>query len=144
MLGRASAMTSGFTWDELRAICDEPEDGLLDALDEALGSQLIAERERNTYAFTHALIRATLYDELSTPRRVQLHRQIGEALENLYTRATSSHTWRSWRTTSTRPRPVATWRKRSITRSAPATARWRRSPGRPRRRTTSARLRRWT
>ena len=91
MLGRASAMTSGFTWNELRAICDEPEDGLLDALDEALGSQLIAERERNTYAFTHALIRATLYDELSTPRRVQLHRQIGEALENLYASNVEPH-----------------------------------------------------
>jgi len=84
MLGRASAMTGGFTWDELRAICEEPEDELLDALDEALGSQLIAERSRNAYAFTHALIRATLYDELSTPRRVLLHRQIGEVLERLY------------------------------------------------------------
>lgn len=84
MLGRASAMTGGFTWDELRAICDDDEDQLLDALDEALGSQLIAERERDTYAFTHALIRATLYDELSKPRRVQLHRRIAESLESMY------------------------------------------------------------
>src|SRR2546428_9311687 len=36
------------------------------------------------YDFTHALIRQTLYEELSTPRRVLLHRQIGEALERLY------------------------------------------------------------
>jgi class 3 adenylate cyclase/tetratricopeptide (TPR) repeat protein len=84
MLQRASAMTGGFTWDELNAICDDSDEDLLDALDEALGSQLIAERERNAYAFTHALIRATLYDELSTPRRVQLHRRIGESLETLY------------------------------------------------------------
>jgi hypothetical protein len=84
MLGRASALTSGFTWDELRGICDDTEEDLLDALDEALGSQLIVERTHNTYAFTHALIRATLYEELSTPRRIQLHRRVAETLESLY------------------------------------------------------------
>ena len=91
MLGRASAMTSGFTWDELRAICDDSEDDLLDALDEALSSQLIAERSRGAYAFTHALIRATLYGELSTPRRVQLHRRTAEALEMLYADSIDDH-----------------------------------------------------
>ena len=60
------------------------ETRLLDALDQALGAQLIVERERGRYDFTHALIRHTLYEELSTPRRVLLHRQIGEALEQLY------------------------------------------------------------
>jgi predicted ATPase len=54
MLQRASAMTGGFTWDELRAICGDSEDELLDALDEALGAHLIAERERDTYAFKGA------------------------------------------------------------------------------------------
>jgi hypothetical protein len=36
------------------------------------------------YLFSHALIRETLYEELSTTRRVRLHRQIAEALEALY------------------------------------------------------------
>lgn len=91
ILQRASAMPSGFTWEELRAMSEEPEDDLLDVLDAALGSQIIAERDRGTYAFTHALIRATLYDELSSPRRVQLHRRIGEALEQLYALETDQH-----------------------------------------------------
>ena len=84
MLQRASAMTSGFTWDELRAICDENEDQLLDALDEALGSQLLEERRKTSYVFTHALLRTTLYGELSAPRRAQLHRRVAESLEALY------------------------------------------------------------
>ncbi len=86
MLTRASTMAGGFSWEALQAICDEPEAELLDLLEEALRAQLIAERrgEGGRYDFTHALIRATLYEELSTPRRVLLHRQIGEALERLY------------------------------------------------------------
>ncbi len=33
------------------------------------------------YRFSHALMRETLYEELSAPRRVQLHLEIGEAIE---------------------------------------------------------------
>jgi len=91
MLARASAFTSGFTWEELAAISDDPEDDLLDYLDEALGSELIAEREGRKYAFTHAMIRHTLYDELSTPRRVRLHRRVAESLEILYADDIDSH-----------------------------------------------------
>jgi class 3 adenylate cyclase len=67
---------------------------LLDLLDEALGAQLIAERRgegAGTYEFTHALIRQALYEELSTPRRVLLHRQIGEALERHYGANADAH-----------------------------------------------------
>jgi tetratricopeptide (TPR) repeat protein len=95
MLTLASTMAGGFSWDALKAICtDVPEAQLLDLLEETLAAQLIAERKREgagTYDFTHALIRQTLYEELSTPRRVLLHRQIGEALEKLYAANVEPH-----------------------------------------------------
>ena len=42
-----------------------------------------ADARPDQYWFSHALIRETLYEELSTTRRIRLHRQIGEALEEL-------------------------------------------------------------
>ncbi len=87
MLGVASVMSGGFSWPVLRAISGEGEDALLDALDEALGAQLLAERrggDESQYDFTHALVRQTLYEGLSTPRRAALHRRIGDALEDLH------------------------------------------------------------
>ena len=61
-------------------------DRLLEALEEAAGARVITEvpRAADRYSFSHALIRETLYEELSTTRRVRLHRQIGEVLEGLY------------------------------------------------------------
>ncbi len=87
MLTLASTMTGGFSWELLREVSGEEEERLLDLLDEALTAQLIRERKdgaSGTYEFTHALIRQTLYGELNTPRRVRMHRQIGEAMERLY------------------------------------------------------------
>jgi len=83
----ASAMPGGFTWDVLRATVEEEEASLLDAFEEALAARLIRERDGGhvtSYEFTHALIRQTLYEELSPPRRVLLHRHIAERLEALH------------------------------------------------------------
>ncbi|MGI8549880.1 MAG: ATP-binding protein, partial [Dehalococcoidia bacterium] len=43
------------------------------------------------YEFAHALVRETLYGELPSRRRVRLHRQVGEALEQQYARSLDSH-----------------------------------------------------
>jgi class 3 adenylate cyclase len=60
-------------------------DRLLEALEEAVAARVITEvpRAADRYSFSHALIRETLYEELSTTRRVRLHRQIGEAIEEI-------------------------------------------------------------
>jgi hypothetical protein len=62
------------------------EDAVLAGLDEAIGARLVVEAPgpvpRNR--FTHALVRGTLYDELSAARRVALHRRVAEAIEALH------------------------------------------------------------
>jgi tetratricopeptide (TPR) repeat protein len=59
------------------------EDAFLNALDEALATGLVVESPANTgrYSFSHALIRETLYEGMSAPRRARTHRRVGEALE---------------------------------------------------------------
>jgi DNA-binding SARP family transcriptional activator len=49
---------------------------LLDALDHALKEHILEER-RDTYAFRHPLVRAALYEDLSTHRRDQLRAALG-------------------------------------------------------------------
>jgi class 3 adenylate cyclase len=60
-------------------------DRLIEVLEEAVAARVITEvpGKVDSYSFAHALIRETLYEELSTTRRVRLHRQIGEGLEVL-------------------------------------------------------------
>ena len=56
---------------------------LLVRLDEAARARVVAPRPRaGTYAFEHETIREALYEELSTARRVDLHRRVAEAIES--------------------------------------------------------------
>ncbi len=51
-------------------------------LGEAIGARLVTE-ESGRYAFTHALVRETLYDALGRGERAQLHLEVAAALEEL-------------------------------------------------------------
>jgi predicted ATPase len=57
-------------------------DELLERLSEAFAAGVIVEDGEvpGRYAFAHALLRQTLYEEIPAPRRVQLDRRVGEAL----------------------------------------------------------------
>jgi DNA-binding SARP family transcriptional activator/tetratricopeptide (TPR) repeat protein len=67
----------------LERVVSLDEDEFLNALDEALAAGLVVESAAKPalYSFSHALIRETLYEGMSAPRRARTHRRVAEALE---------------------------------------------------------------
>jgi DNA-binding SARP family transcriptional activator/tetratricopeptide (TPR) repeat protein len=69
------------------------EDQFITALEQALDAGVIVPQSANPgrrattvglgYRFAHPLIREALYEDISEPRRVRLHKRVGEALEEL-------------------------------------------------------------
>jgi predicted ATPase len=76
-----AVLGKSFTFEELSAAAEQNEDTLLDALDEAVGAQLIAAGSGDSFSFTHDKIREVLYEELNPIRRRRLHRHVAEGLE---------------------------------------------------------------
>ena len=66
---------------------------ILELLDEAIEARVVSEVPGliGRMRFAHALIREAAYHRLSRSRRVQLHRQVGEALEALYSSDLDAH-----------------------------------------------------
>jgi tetratricopeptide (TPR) repeat protein len=83
MLRAAAVIGRAFAAPLLEHVTDTSGEATLELLGEALAAHVIVESEEGIarYAFSHALIRHTLYDELRVPQRVALHRSIGEAIE---------------------------------------------------------------
>jgi class 3 adenylate cyclase len=60
------------------------EDTVLTALEEACAARVVVPGTAGRFRFVHALIRGTLYEEISLPRRAVFHRRVAEALETLH------------------------------------------------------------
>ena len=90
-LTTAAVLGREFKLRQLRPLLEDmSEDRLLETLEEA---RVIAELPQTVgrYQFTHALIQETLSAELSITRRVRLHAQIAQTLEELYGEEAEAH-----------------------------------------------------
>ena len=84
VLSLAAVIGQEFAVPVLATVAGSDEDSVIDLLDAARGAGLVNEVGLDRYRFGHALVRATLMEELTTTRRVRTHRKIGETLEALH------------------------------------------------------------
>jgi DNA-binding SARP family transcriptional activator len=93
LLVLASVLGREFSLAALARASGVQEDELLEALDEAMAARAIADVPASAghLRFVHVLIRDTLYEGLTTPRRVRLHMRALAALEALYTADPGPH-----------------------------------------------------
>jgi predicted ATPase len=79
------AAVVGFEFDVglLGRIVHRPVEEILDALDQATDARLVREdpARMGRYAFSHALIRQTVYQDLGRAGRTQMHARVGVAME---------------------------------------------------------------
>jgi class 3 adenylate cyclase/tetratricopeptide (TPR) repeat protein len=78
-----------FAFATMSAIAERPADELLDALDEAERSKLLAPAgggsgSEERYAFSHELVRQTLLAGLTSSRRRRLHLRAADAIQTVY------------------------------------------------------------
>ena len=86
-LAVAAVIGAEFDLPTIEAAGGPGGDELFDALDEAAAASIVREVPGSVgrYTFAHALVRSSLYEELTTNRRVRMHWKVGEAIEARYT-----------------------------------------------------------
>lgn len=80
VLAVAAVIGRTFDFELVAAVTGEPEDELLDALDQATRAGLLR-ADGSALAFTHSLVQRSLYDGCSPMRRARIHRDVAQALE---------------------------------------------------------------
>ena len=85
VLEAGAVVGARFDLDVVSVVSGLDEDEIVDLLDPAIAAHLVDETGIGSYRFSHALVRSTLHQELSSTKRSRLHRRTAEALEKLRT-----------------------------------------------------------
>jgi tetratricopeptide (TPR) repeat protein len=94
VLTTAAVVGRTFSLALLEALEGAQSDAALEALEEAERAQLVVAESSGRelrYRFTHELIRQTLAEGLSLPRRQRLHARVAEAIERVYAASVEKH-----------------------------------------------------
>ena len=86
ILAAAAVLGRDFELTALERVRGREDEEVLDAMDVALAEHVIVESggRPGSYAFSHPLIRETIYEQLSGARRARMHARAGAALAVLY------------------------------------------------------------
>ncbi|HEV8626960.1 MAG TPA: AAA family ATPase [Acidimicrobiia bacterium] len=89
----AAVVGAEFDLSVVQIVAGADENAVLASMEEASLAHLVIEATNlvNRYRFAHALVRDTLYGELSTSRRVSLHRHVAQAIETLHAGRLDDH-----------------------------------------------------
>ncbi len=82
-LREAAVIGGSLDVDVLADVNGGGEDGVVDAVEAALMAGLLVEPKGGGLRFAHALVRDTLYDDMSRLRRSRTHARVAEVLERL-------------------------------------------------------------
>jgi class 3 adenylate cyclase len=77
----AAVMGRDFEEELVLRVAELSPEALMSAAREAIAERLVSDLGDGHYSFAHALVRDTLYEELSPPKRAALHHRVGLALE---------------------------------------------------------------
>jgi tetratricopeptide (TPR) repeat protein len=83
LLAVAAVIGRDFDLELLAHVSELDDNTVLDALDEACRSRVVEEAGHDRFRFFHAMVKETLYAELSSARRRRLHESVLHVLEKL-------------------------------------------------------------